>query len=268
MEFGVCLVQMPCLEGERESNFERVEWLLQDYQPEVDREFIILPELFATGFRHTDYERIGEGIPGPTQTFVEALAKEKGAYVVATDIERHDEKYFNTLLVSSPRGKTVATYRKVHPFQEERDVFVPGEALALLDAGGVKIGLEICYDIRFPEVTRRLALEGAELVLVPAAFPDPRSHHWNALLMGRAIENQVFVAATNRVGFGFDGKTYFGHSQFIDPWGVRPTRPNSEERVIRAFGDTVAVKSVREQITCFQDRNPQAYEEVELFSDD
>ncbi|MCF2136813.1 MAG: hypothetical protein K9W43_06160 [Candidatus Thorarchaeota archaeon] len=267
MDFGVCLVQMPCVESDRETNFKRVRWLLKDYTPNTEREFIVLPELFAIGFRHADYENVGAGIPGPTQSFMEELASEKGAYVVATDIERHEEKYFNTLIVTSPKGKTVATYRKIHPFQEERDVFEQGDTLALLDAGGIKVGLEICYDLRFPEVTRGLALEGAELILIPAAFPDPRSHHWNALLLGRAIENQVYIAATNRIGSGFDGKTYFGHSQFIDPWGVRPTRPNSEERVIRERGNTVAVASVRQEITCFQDRNQSAYERTQWYID-
>lgn len=267
LDFGVCLVQMPCVEGDREANFEKARWLLQDYVPTTDREFIVLPELFAVGFRHTDYDKIGPGVPGPTQEFLERLAEEKGAYVVATDIEQHDEKYFNTLVVASPSGKTVATYRKLHPFQEERHIFAPGDSLTLLDAKGIKVGVQICYDLRFPEVTRKLVLEGAELILIPAAFPDPRSHHWNALLMGRAVENQVYVAATNRMGMGFDGKIYFGHSQFIDPWGVRPTRPNSEERVILENGNTMAVRSVREQITCFQDRNESGYEKVILFRD-
>ncbi|MHA1653962.1 MAG: nitrilase-related carbon-nitrogen hydrolase [Candidatus Thorarchaeota archaeon] len=267
MEFSVCLVQMPCVEGDRKPNFERARWLLQNHEPRTEREFVVLPELFAIGFRHTDYATVGPGVNGETEDFLHDLAAETGTYVVTTDIEEHGEKYFNTLMMASPQGKTIAKYRKVHPFQQERDVFDGGDTLVLATVKGMKVGLEICYDIRFPELTRRLALEGAQLVIVPGAFPDPRSHHWDTLLLARAIENQLYVAAANRVGRSFDGKTYFGHSQFVDPWGVRATRMNSEERVIRDTGDTNAVESARAQITCYEDRVPGAYERVRHHND-
>ncbi|TFG04049.1 hypothetical protein EU538_12905 [Candidatus Thorarchaeota archaeon] len=266
MEFATTLVQMPCKEGDPDYNFARARWLLENHSTNTPMEFIVLPELFAIGFRHADYPKIGPGIPGRTTQFLQDLAEEHSAYTIGTGIESaDDELFYNTLVVASPEGKIVAQYRKIHPFQEEKDVFRGGESLALLDLEGIVVGLEICYDIRFPEATRKLALEGAELIVIPAAFPDPRSEHWNALLLGRAIENQLFVAATNRVGYGFDGKTYFGHSQTIDPWGVRLTRINSAERVITDISDTAMVRSVRDQITCYQDIAPSGYDTVKRF---
>ncbi len=269
MKFRVVLVQVPCEEGRREENSQRVRELLRTHRYRASEdsgpEFIVLPELFAIGFRHADYERLGQGVPGPTEDFVRELASETGAFVVTTDIEAHGERYYNTLVMASPQGRTIARYRKVHPFQAEKDVFDGGDTLALVDIGDLRVGLQICYDIRFPEMTRRLALEGAELVLIPAAFPNPRSHHWDALLQARAIENLFFVAAANRVGSAFDGKTYFGHSQLVDPWGVRRTEIESSPRVIVGSGDTEAVKSARTQLTCFEDRRPEAYERVQVF---
>lgn len=267
MEFSMTLAQMPCMEGNREHNFGNARLILDRYKPGKGVQFILFPELFAIGFRHEDYLKEGPGVPGPTAEFLSSVAEEYGAYTVGTGIEKDDDKYFNTLVLAKPGGEVSGTYRKIHPFQEERDVFKGGDTMAIFDCSGIKVGVQICYDIRFPEVTRKLALEGAELVLVPAAFPDPRSEHWNTLLRARAIENQLYVAAVNRIGFGFDGKTYFGHSQVIDPWGVVLGRRNTEERLITTEGNTEMIESVRSQITCYADIAPAGYEKIKHYTD-
>jgi omega-amidase len=241
--------------------------MLKDHSADAPREFILFPELFDIGFRHSDYAELGAGVPGPTSDFLTSIAEEYSAYTVGTGIERAGDKWFNTLVMCAPNGKELAKYRKLHPFQEERDIFAGGDKVVLANAGGIVVGLQICYDIRFPEVARRQALEGAELLLIPAAFPDPRSQHWDTLVMARAIENQVYVAAANRIDYSFDGKTYFGHSQFVDPWGLRLTRLNSEPRVITNRGDTDMIKAVRKQITCFADRVEQYYEKTKIFEE-
>jgi predicted amidohydrolase len=265
MDFTMSMVQMSCVEGSREHNFTNAKLILEHFKPGKGVQFIQLPELFAIGFRHEDYSKEGPGVPGPTTDFLCSVAKEHGAYVVGTGIEESGDKFYNTLVMAKPDGKVTGTYRKIHPFQEERDVFKGGENMAIFDCSGIKVGVEICYDIRFPEVTRKLALEGAELVLVPAAFPDPRSEHWNTLVRARAIENQLYIAATNRIGFGFDGKTYFGHSQVVDPWGVILGRLNSEERLITVHGNTDMIQSVRSQITCYADIAPKGYDNIQRF---
>lgn len=265
MEFTVSLIQMHCLEGKREHNFSRARALLSDFQLGQGVNFVMLPELFAIGFRHSDYPEVGPGMPGPTTDFLCELAENLGVYVMASGIEAGKKRYYNTLALAGPTGKIRGSYRKIHPFQEEQDVFDGGDTITLFDCDGIKVGVQICYDLRFPEVSRRLALEGAELILIPAAFPDPRSEHWNVLIQARAIENQLYVAAANRIGWGFDKKTYFGHSQVVDPWGVLLTRKNSEERMVRAKGDTSMIESVRKQITCYADRAPNGYEKVVWF---
>lgn len=265
MDFTVTLVQMMCEEGNRKFNFERAEELLKDYKELGGTQFIVFPELFAIGFRYTDYEWQGPGVPGQTSEFISRIAKEYDSYVFGTDIEKAERRYYNTLVAAAPSGKVVATYRKIHPFQDERSVFHGGESIVLMECGDIKVGLQICYDIRFPEVSRRLALEGAEILIVPAAFPDPKSAHWNTLIQARAIENQLYIAAANRTGFGFDKKTYFGHSQVVDPSGLVLTRRNSEYRIIQVTGDTQMIRSVREQIAYSADRSPTGYDKVEWF---
>jgi len=267
MEFSMTLVQMSCVEGDREHNFENARQGLESYRPGKGVRFIQFPELFAIGFRHDDYQKEGPGVPGPTTEFLCSVAKEYEAFVIGTGIEKGGDKFYNTLVLAKPDGKVSGTYRKIHPFQEERDVFKGGDTLALFDCSGIKVGVQICYDLRFPEVTRKLALEGAELVLVPAAFPDPRNEHWNTLLRARAIENQLYAAATNRIGFGFDGKTYFGHSQMVDPWGVVLVRRNSAPRLITVGGDTEMINTVRSQITCYEDIAPSGYDNIRRFEE-
>ncbi len=265
MQFTMTLVQMPCEEGNRQSNFERAKFLLSQHKSGKGVQFILLPELFSIGFRHEDYNKMGPGVPGPTTDFICSIAEEHQSYTIGTGIEKSGDKFHNTLVMAKPDGEVYGTYSKIHPFQEERDVFVGGKDIVLFECSGINVGVQICYDIRFPEVTRRLALEGAEIVLIPAAFPDPRSEHWNTLVQARAIENQLYVAAANRIGFGFDGKTYFGHSQIVDPWGVIMTRRNSQERIIVSEGDTDMIKSVRSQITCYADISPSGYNNLHWF---
>jgi len=267
MEFSMTLVQMSCIEGNREHNFTNARLMLEQYKPGSGVQFIQFPELFAMGFRHEDYSKEGSGVPGPTSEFLSSVAKEYGAFVIGTGIEKSGDKFYNTLVLARPDGEVSGTYRKIHPFQEERDVFKGGDTIALFDCSGIKVGAQICYDIRFPEVTRKLALEGAELILVPAAFPDPRSEHWNTLVRARAIENQLYVAAVNRIGFGFDGKTYFGHSQVVDPWGVVLCKRNSEERLITTQGNTEMIESVRSQITCYADIPASGYDKIHHFEE-
>ena len=267
MEFSMTLVQMPCVEGNRAQNFKTAQRLLEQIEPTTGVHFIQFPELFAIGFRYEDYGKEGPGVPGPTIDFLTAVAEEYCAYAVGTGIERSGEKFYNTLVMAKPNGETAGTYRKIHPFQDERDIFLGGEAMTLFNCSGIMVGVQICYDIRFPEVTRKLALEGAEVILVPAAFPDPRSEHWNTLVRARAIENQLYVAAVNRVGFGFDGKTYFGHSQMVDPWGVVLGRRNSLERLITLRGNTEMIKAVRSQITCYADISPTGYDNIVRFEE-
>jgi predicted amidohydrolase len=140
----------------------------------------------------------------------------------------------------------------------EEKYLAPGEAATLADTPWGKIGMAICYDLRFPELFRRYALGGAQLILVPAEWPHPRRAHWQTLLRARAIENQCFVAACNRVGTT-GNSTFFGASAVIDPWGETLIEGGEAEMILTVTIDLALVDSVRRRIPVFEDRRPELY---------
>ena len=157
-------------------------------------------------------------------------------------------------------GVTTGIYRKMHLFSllgEDR-AFSRGDGWLLADTSLGKIGVIICYDLRFPELSRRLALEGAQIICVPAQWPKPRNEHWRTLLLARAIENQLFVIASNTCGV--IGKLdFFGMSMIIDPKGNILAEATDKESEILADLDMGEMEEWRAQIPCFGDRRPELY---------
>lgn len=198
-------------------------------------QLVVLPENFGmVGARQEDVveyrEQPGQG---PIQDFLAALAKELGITLIggsvpiATDTT---DKYRNSLLVFDATGTNIARYDKIHLFDVtipgtdtsfcESDVIQAGDQVVVVDADGVRIGLSICYDLRFPELYRKLAEKGAQIIVVPAAFTaETGQAHWHALLKARAIENLSFVIASAQGGYHVNGRETFGHSLIVDPWG-------------------------------------------------
>jgi len=173
---------------------------------------------------------------------VRTLAAQRSVWVVAGVAERDDDHVYDSAAVVDPLGDVVATYRKVHLFSPtgEDGCFTEGAELVVVECLGVRVGLAICYDLRFPELFRALALSGATLVAVPSAFPHARVEHWRTLLRARALENQLFVAAANRVGTDVD-TTFCGASAVVGPDGT--VLAEAEER---GPADLVAVLDPRE----------------------
>src|SRR3954464_14333621 len=195
-------------------------------------ELAVLPE-------YVDYLGPGKGAPeaegvdGEFAEFFAGAARELGLWVHAGSFHEAgpDEVHtYNTSLVFSPQGEPAATYRKIHlydveiagrvSYQESRTV-APGERTVVADIAGVPTGLSICYDLRFPELYRRLAVDGARVLVVPAAFMMHTGRdHWEVLLRARAIENQCYVLAAGQVGNHDPDRTCFGRSMVVDPWGT------------------------------------------------
>ncbi|GIF15266.1 carbon-nitrogen hydrolase family protein [Actinoplanes teichomyceticus] len=174
-----------------------------------------------------------EPVDGEFATFFATAARELGMWVHAGsfhEIGPDDTRTFNTTLVFRPDGSLAATYRKIHlydveiagrvSYQESRTV-APGDRTVVTEIDGVPTGLSICYDLRFPELYRQLAVAGAKIVVVPAAFMMHTGRdHWEVLLRARAIENQCYVLAAGQIGDHEPGRTCFGRSMIIDPWGT------------------------------------------------
>jgi predicted amidohydrolase len=194
--------------------------------------FALLPEYVDFLGRSDDAPK-PEPIDGEFAEFFAAAARELGLWVHAGsfhEVGPDATRTYNTSLIFAPDGQRAATYRKIHlydveiagrvSYQESRSV-APGDATVVTEVDGVPVGLSICYDLRFPELYRQLAIAGAKILVVPAAFMlHTGRDHWEVLLRARAIENQCYVLAAGQIGDHDPGRTCFGRSMIIDPWGT------------------------------------------------
>jgi predicted amidohydrolase len=208
---------------------------------------------------------------GESVEAMSAWASRHGITLVGGSItERREgrEKLSNTSLVFDPEGELVAVYRKIHLFDvevggvtyRESEAEEPGDEPVVAEVEGWRIGLSVCYDVRFPELYRILALGGAELVTVPAHFTTPTGRdHWHVLLRARAIENQCYVAAAAQVGETLPGKPAYGRSLIVDPWGIVLAQAPDEETVLTAELDRVRLHDIRAKLPSLANRRPDAY---------
>jgi predicted amidohydrolase len=197
---------------------------------------VVLPENFAfmgdEAARAKHAETRGD-LALPIQNALSRLAREHGVYLVAGGMPERsgdERRPFNTALCFGPSGDLVASYRKIHLFDveladgssyRESRGNTPGEGPVVLDAAGFRLGLSICYDLRFPELYRELTRQGAEVLLVPAAFTlHTGKDHWHVLLRARAIEAQSYVVAAAQWGKHPLGRVTYGHALVVDPWGT------------------------------------------------
>ncbi len=219
---------------------------------------VVLPEMWSTGFSYRNLNELALRTVGIVDELLELSAAYK-LVIIGSMPEPNGNKVFNTVYVAD-NGTLAGIYRKIHLFSllgEDR-AFSGGDSWLLADTSIGKIGVIICYDLRFPELSRRLALEGAQIICVPAQWPKPRQEHWRTLLRARAIENQLFVVSCNTCGTV--GKLdFFGMSMIIDPKGeVLADAGEAEQEIVVAL-DLQSMNEWRAQIPCFNDRKPEYY---------
>src|SRR3954449_766508 len=220
-------------------------------------ELVVLPEKFNVLGTPEQLAQGAEPLDGPTLNWAAGLAAELGLWLVAGSIvERgEDGQMRNASALMSPAGETVAVYRKIHLFDvevegvayRESDVEAPGDEIVVADAGGLPLGLSVCYDLRFPELFRIMAVDGAQAFTLPAAFTVPTGRaHWEVLIRARAIENQAFVIAAGQVGRHPPDHQSYGHSMIVDPWGtVLAAADDEPEQVVTADVDLAAQAEIR-----------------------
>ncbi|HXS48293.1 MAG TPA: carbon-nitrogen hydrolase family protein [Solirubrobacterales bacterium] len=232
-------------------------------------EMVALPEkwnLLASG---EEMAAGAEPLDGPSLTTARGWARELGIHLLAGSIaERGEEKAFNTSVLVGPDGADLAVYRKIHMFDveaggveyRESDYEQPGSEIVTGSIDGLGVGLTVCYDLRFPELYRILAVRGARLIAIPSAFTLATGRdHWEILLRARAIENQVFVIAANQVGEAPPHYSSYGRSAIVDPWGLVLARAPDGECFVSADLDLAAQERIREQLPSLANRRPQAY---------
>jgi predicted amidohydrolase len=235
-------------------------------------ELVLLPEKWSVYGRPEDIVAGAEPLDGPALTWARGAARELGIDLVAGSIAEHvegAERGANTSVHIGPDGEDRAVYRKVHMFDvevggrvyRESEIEAPGEELVVTEtADGVEVGLSICYDVRFPELYRILAVRGARVLTVPAAFTlTTTREHWEVLLRARAIEDQCYVIAANQVGEPAPGIQTGGRSMIVDPWGLVLAQAPDAECVVVADLDLDRLADVRAKLPSLANRRPVAY---------
>lgn len=264
MSFKVSQIQLDIVYRNPKENVEKVAQLIQKAVKEDNPDIIVFPETFTTGYSEEIFHNIdkyAETEDGEVITVLRRLAKKFNVWLVSGSIvEKDDEGTYNTIFLIDRKGNIVGKYRKMHLYSamDEDVAFKNGVDMPVFDTEFGKLALMTCYDIRFVELSRTYAVKGAEAIIIVSNFPNPKVNHWRILLQARAIENQLYIIACNRVGSA-DKSTYFGHSLIIDPWGEIVNEGNDEETIISGEIDFNKIKEVRSIIPMYYDRQPQSY---------
>ena len=248
---NISLVQYNPSWEDKKKNKDKILLLLKGETSKSD--LLIFPEMTLTGFS-MNAEKLSEEKEGKSFQFFSELAKKFSTHIMTGIIEKEGNDYFNTLLHIDASGGLVNYYRKIHPFSfsNEDKFYKGGEKHVTTEIDEWKIGLSICYDLRFPELFRFYAKERVDLIINIANWPVTRIEHWRTLLKARAIENQCYVAGVNRVGTN-PTVEYNGCSSVFDPMGKEIISVEDEEKIISVVIEKEKVKQVRERFPFLND---------------
>jgi predicted amidohydrolase len=239
-------------------------------------ELIVLPEKWTVLGSPEAIRASAEPLDGPALSAAAGWARELGVFLVAGSVPElvpDQEKLANTSVMFGPDGERRAVYRKIHMFDvdvgdvsyRESEIEQAGEEIAIGDADGTPVGLTICYDLRFPELYRMLAVRGARVITVPSAFTERTGRdHWEVLIRARAIEDQVFIVAAGQIGEAPPHYQSYGRSMIVDPWGVVLAQAPDTEGFVAADLDFAVQDDVRSRLPSLRHRRPEAYRWPEL----
>ncbi len=258
MKVAIC--QMKVVQGDTVQNqLHAAEMIAKAADGGAD--LIVLPEMWKSGYDFTNLEKHMEPVDGPTASFLAEQAKSHGVYLIGGSFTMEQVgKVYNTSLSFNPQGEQINIYSKLHliGLMQEDKYLSAGTEFQTFSLGEALASVIICYDLRFPELIRTYAVEGASILLVPAEWPVQRETHWLALLKARAIENQMYVVGANIVGQNENDK-FNGNSIIFDPWGEVVAQAGNEEQILFADLALEKVAEIRQAIPVFADRVPHRY---------
>ena len=255
----ISCIQMDMRLGDMEHNFARAEELVRRAVQAERPDTVVLPETWNTGFFPKDLAPCADQDGVRTKAVFSALAKELDVNIVCGSVATQKaDGFYNTAYVFDRTGAVAGEYDKPHGFSPsgEHEAFRAGTHTCRFQLDGRSCGLIICYDIRFPELTRTMALEGLDLLFVPAQWPAKRTMHLETLARARAIENQMFLALCNSAA---SDTACGGHSAIIDPWGEYLAKAGDGEETITGELDFSVIEGIRSSINVFRDRRPELY---------
>jgi len=234
-------------------------------------DMVVLPEMFNCPYGYGYFKRFAEAYPGESTRLLSGLARELGIYIIGGSIpESEGKKIFNTSFTFDRTGRLLGRHRKIHlfdvnitggiSFQESRNIS-PGSDITVFDTDLCRTGVAICYDMRFPELVRNIALKGALLIIVPAAFNMTTGPaHWHITARTRALDNQVYFACASPARDDGAGYTVYGHSLVSDPWGSIISEASTGEQIIGATIDLGEVERIRRELPLLRHRRPDLYD--------
>ena len=264
-KLSVSLAQMNIVLGEVKRNTSQMEkWAIEAARR--GSHLVVFPELWSTGYALDRGKELASVLNSGLFAHVSTIATQSKISIVGSMLEkRGHDNIANSAAFFAPNGRMLGVYRKIHLFRlmQEEKYLQGGSSPLMLDLPWGKTALAICYDLRFPELFRRYALEGARMVIIPAEWPLERIEHWRALMIARAIENQCYMVAVNAAGQ--TGDTIFGgHSMIVDPWGKVVVEAGESPALLTVDIEMDLVDDVRRRIPVFEDRNPGTYEPLDL----
>lgn len=254
---------------DKEKNLKQAERLIKQAINKKAK-LIVLPEVFNFRGSLNDSSKIAEPIPGYSTKFISRIAKKYKIWILIGSLMEKNNvgacrgKPYNTSILINPQGKILAKYRKMHLFdiklkgkqilESKRNQ--PGKIPKIVSVEKAKVGLSICYDLRFPELYRHYSKKGAEILCIPSSFTKPTGQvHWHTLIKARAIENLAYVIAPNQFGTGSGGVETYGHSLIVDPWGkILVEGSANKEQVIVADVDLEYLRKVRKNLPALEHR--------------
>ncbi|MCU0476146.1 MAG: carbon-nitrogen family hydrolase [Anaerolineae bacterium] len=258
-KLNISLGQFRIALGDPTRNWTTVEKLAQDASKRGSH-LLVLPELWSTGYALDRANALATPLNSGIFTQIAALATQSKLSIVGSVLEKRGQEVTNSATFFTPKGQMLGVYRKIHLFRlmSEDAHLRAGQSPLLLDMPWGKTAFAICYDLRFPELMRRYAVEGAKICIIPAEWPIERVEHWTTLLRARAIENQMYVVACNACG-ETGGTTFAGHSMVIDPWGKVVGMAGEDPSLLTVEIELERVDEVRQRIPVFEDRRPDLY---------
>ena len=251
----VASVQLKVVEESKDKALEHASQMIRQCQ---GADLILLPELWPVGFMSFDrYRNEAETQEGPTLTLLRALAKELSCYLhTGSFVEKRGNRLYNSSFLLNPTGQILGSYQKIHLFtyqSQEAEILTPGTSVTVISTELGNFGLATCYDLRFPELFRKMLDQGAEFFLISSAWPSHRLEHWLLLNRTRALENLSCLISSNCAGTN-RGTQYIGHSLAVDPMGQIIAGSHEEECVVWAEVNRDMVLKARAEFPALKDR--------------
>ncbi len=265
-QLGVC--QM-IVSSDKDQNIGNAEKLIREAAKEGSQ-VVVLPEMFNCPYQNKYFPLFAETFPGKTTNFLSNLAKELKIYIIGGSIpEKDGDAIYNTSYIFGKDGNLLGRHRKIHLFDidveggirfKESDTLTSGESITVVDTEYCKIGVAICYDMRFPELMRLMTLQGAKVIVVPAAFNMTTGPaHWEVTMRARALDNQIyFITASPARNLDASYHAY-GHSSIVNPWGTVISEANEKECIIYGEIDLDSIEKIRRELPLLQHRRTDIY---------